>query len=1075
MAVEERVVIKVEVDADITTDLLVIERRIKALEDRFKGLDRRSRDVERSTARFDRSMGRTTRTVNRAHRAFTGFFKTLAKFSFIGMALEVGVLATALIGARLAMATGRVVAHGYQLALRGVAAAAAAVATAVSVAAAAVRQFSEAQLAPFVGGNQQAAVFLRSISAQTGGLLGRGEATALTGQLGRLGLTSTQASAALSQLYDITAGDTKGISSLVTGLATGTEGFSQALGGIGPQGAAIAKQIEGMDTGQLLRSLISGQLTPEAFKGFGDNLASTLIGTVKVEAFGLFNLFADLGAYLVEPFRKAFMEIAVIFRTFILNTSPLIREFGADQFAPSLISGMEKTARWLERLLKDNLPRLEGFSNRMSEIWRGTKDFFSDMADAMRPLEAGADVLLDVLGAAFGGFFGNNLLSGLNTLLVANADTFRDLGDAIGDFVRSLVTAGSGESLLGLVRGLTNLFDQVTTELVPPLTDIAGTLKDIALTAFPPILSILGQIADVMRFVADAIQVVFGAVPGGIDEAGLLMMAAMVGGGRGRSPGRIGALAAAGRGRIAGSGLGTAATGALTAMGLRGATGGFMSGRLMTNSLAKNGLLARTMTHPAMGRVGRLAGPTGLIGGGLIANSLGDAWARGDTSGFNLAQGAAGGAVIGSAFAPGVGTVIGAVIGLGVSYGIGWWRKNKRKENAREFADEVIDKLIGDTLKEVGQDLPTESASLRELLADEEALKEFLDRQHPDADVGEFRKSLEELLPELEAAEKQIADNLTRNLDILARNLRLTDEEALRLAEDLDINLRGAMIAIGDQWDAINAITPDFAGTTVGPEIIASSSFAAGERLADAWATLTAFETRLRDAGSIAAAGFTTTDFQDMFTARATVATTSVEHGGFGLDMALAFNEFYEYLRDVSTRFNIPELADLADEFQASEADLLLSEDYFGPIDDFLDARLRQHSGEPLNLLLMAIENLAMPPDVTQMPGDERAEYQRFLSMGGLPIDSSERGYVRAKALVEMTATVNPQAIIDMTISGVISPAALRDIEAHLRTNLPRLITESGFTGLPSTATENQIGAGSGRDNMERGAGGNEG
>ena len=132
MATEEKVVIKVEVDADISNDLLLIERRIKALEDRTRDFNKRTRDLDKSTdrlnSRFDR-MGKTLRSVT---SVFGKFISTLGKFSFIALAGQIGLFTAGLLAAKAALITGRAAVSAYQASLRGLSVVAAGVATACS-------------------------------------------------------------------------------------------------------------------------------------------------------------------------------------------------------------------------------------------------------------------------------------------------------------------------------------------------------------------------------------------------------------------------------------------------------------------------------------------------------------------------------------------------------------------------------------------------------------------------------------------------------------------------------------------------------------------------------------------------------------------------------------------------------------------------------------------------------------------------------------------------------------------------------------------------------------------------------
>ena len=113
------------------------------------------------------------------------------------------VLTTVLLGAKLAMATGRVAAQGYSIALAGVASAATAAATAVAIAAALMRQFQEAQLSPFTGGLGGAAMRNRSVNPMLRGLMGSEATQQVLRGLSKSGVHVSQQNAVLSELFKL--------------------------------------------------------------------------------------------------------------------------------------------------------------------------------------------------------------------------------------------------------------------------------------------------------------------------------------------------------------------------------------------------------------------------------------------------------------------------------------------------------------------------------------------------------------------------------------------------------------------------------------------------------------------------------------------------------------------------------------------------------------------------------------------------------------------------------------------------------------------------------------------------------
>lgn len=1043
MAVEERVIIKIDVDADITGDLLIVERRIKALEDRFKGLDRKSRDVERSTKRFDKSMLRMDRTTRKLTSSFLKFFKTLGKFSFIGMALEIGVLTAALIGARLAMASGRIIAQGYQFALRGVAAGVLAVASAASVAAAAMRQFSEAQLAPFVGGRAQAAQQLRSIRGPVGGLLGRGESSALTGQLAKQGLSPNQSGNALTQLYNISGGDTKNVSSLVTGLAGDGSGFGQALEGIGPQGADIAKQVEGLDKSEIIAQLTSGALTPEAFQGFADDMANTFVGSLKTEFFGLFNVFADLGANMVGPFQDAFRQMGVIVRTFILNTGPLIEKFGVDSFAPSLIGAMQKTADFLENIIKKNMPKLEGFGTRLTEMWNSTRNFFRDMADAMRPLEAGADVLLSMFGAIFGGFTGNGVLSGFNELLIANADIFQDFGQSVGDLVSALLTAGSGESLLSTVQSMTDIFKQVTTDLVPPLAKIADSIHELVFSALPPIISAMASILEVVAGIMSAVTSVTGSVPGG---GGGLMNAGLL----------LGTMALS-RGRVSRGGPGLAAR--------AGNMGRFVNSGALGFTAGRGGM--------AFGAPSKGVGFGGAAVGGLM---LGDAAMdsfNGDTGLGNVAQGAAGGGLAaGGLLAAGVlsgpvGWTVLAGVGIGavITGGIAWWQKNKKSDNAREFGAALIEESI-DTLADAsGTTVPNTVAALDELLASEERLGEMAKEHNLDQET--LTNTLREQRFILVTLQSTLEGQVNTNLETLSRLLGITAEEALNFANNIGLDLIPAL-TLAQQVGITAANTPDLHSRGRIIQAIGDSQFTKNANAMGARDTSIAFQQRIAESGSIA--DFSVSELEEFAMARSMEMQGDASVGGAGLTAAQADQEFIDLLRVMAREDGTIGAAALANDLEAGRDDILREENailarLFGvELEDKVGQELHEFI-ELQQARLEIMEGIIEGGEIGRQPNDPR---------GPAPtVEQRLAGEIAAVAEIGTMISQNIEtgAKVDLTFSGVLTEETMNVITALVEKNVVKAVAD----GLGSTMPTAVEGARAIASDFNTGGNGNQG
>ena len=163
-------------DGDIAKRLKLIEQQFKRMAKTIARMDRRGNGMNDRFKKLDNNLGKLSRTVQGLFRGFTRLFTMFAKFSFLAMAGEIALFSAALLGVKLALITGRAAASLYNITLKGLSVTAASVASALATAAAAMRQFQEAQLSPFLGGGVtgmgQVARMGRGLGATTSGLLG---------------------------------------------------------------------------------------------------------------------------------------------------------------------------------------------------------------------------------------------------------------------------------------------------------------------------------------------------------------------------------------------------------------------------------------------------------------------------------------------------------------------------------------------------------------------------------------------------------------------------------------------------------------------------------------------------------------------------------------------------------------------------------------------------------------------------------------------------------------------------------------------------------------------------------------
>lgn len=815
MAVEERVVIHVDIDSDIEDDLRGIEARIKAMEDRFDGADKKMSKLDRTVDKTTRKFNKFGSVVTGVAKGFQRFFNILTKFSFVGWAVTIGVASTALLGMKAALATGRIAAQGYTLALKGLSVAAAATASAIAVVAASVRQYSEAMLMPQLsgqaGGSSQ---FLRTISRQITGLIGREDTTALASGLGQIGLNANQANSALTNLFNLSGGNVEGISSILQALRTQNRGDAVseellgALGGIGPQGAGIAEKAGEMTGQEFIDGLISGALTPEAYQGFADQLSTTMLGTLKIEFAAFFDLFANIGEPMIEPFRQAFQEISLIVQDSMLRMAPLINDFGADSFAPTLVTAVEKTTKFIEDNITRYLPDVEQMGKSFVRFFGDVRDFFVEIGEAMKPFEEAGGVLWEFLKAIGGGFGGNNVLDNLNNALVRNAENFERLGVSIGGLIGSLISAfGDTFDRVGdNSEAWASFFDTLASDLIPAAADLVAGINAMLVAALPVIERFIEVVAPILSGLGSILGGVAGTGGGVGNIAGAAFTAWMFAGGR-RGRGISRAFGRGGRGASAGAGLLSRARNPFAFN-----AGGSLLGHATPGAGGKAAQVAGRF-----GKFGKIAKPLPVLGTALSGLDAYNQIESGNVGGGALSGAFAGagiGAGIGSLFpviGTGIGAAVGAVIG-GLGAGIAaHFKKNEIKKEVKQTGVDTAEQYTSLLLDGAGNSFESLSSKATELrsvsgMTDDE-FKTYVRRNFnvntDDLDhFGSFREGFESDL-DTQIAELEFgAERIVSGINVLADALDEAPEDIQRWLDNsgFDISQGIGPQVLADIW-----------------------------------------------------------------------------------------------------------------------------------------------------------------------------------------------------------------------------------------------------------------------------------
>ncbi len=644
MPVQDSVVIKVDVDVDGLSELTLLEQRFEQLDkrsrrfasrisDSSRTMDRYNKSIDRTNTQLDRhdnNMGRINhrhrrfaRTLDRAIAPLKKFITTLSKLSFVALIGQIGLFTIGLLSAKLALITGRAAVQVYQIALKGLSVTAAGVATAVSVAAAAMRQFNEAMLIPSVGGGmtrrgaQNSALLSRSLGSRTTGLLGGEATTALLAGLAKAGVSPTASGGIARQLINLTGGDAAAVQSIAK--AIGSKDSAELRSALsGTAGFRSGSLQEGLSTNQLLAALSSGSIVSENYRGVGAGLAGTFIGTAKTEFSGMKNMFADMGQPLLNPFRDAMMDMARIIRENFLGMSLLIQRFGADSFAPTLVTLVEKTMDFIRSNIFDHLENIEQMGESFVGFFRSIRDFFHGIGAFLVQFEPAANVVIDMFRAmgATGG--GRGLFRSFSDLVVKNAEAFKSFGASIGNVFGAIFDLlKSGQSgFFSKLDLFSDAMNTVASEVIPAIGKLLDALVPILEqlpNALSGLASVLETLAPAIKTIGDLLGAVMGAGPAGGILGGLGLLTLM-------RPGR----ALSGVKRL--PGIGRATPGFLASRQGSMMTGaGFLGFGAASNYYNGPSEIGTMSTIAGGAMMGASFGPMGIaIGAGLgaIANAL---------------------------------------------------------------------------------------------------------------------------------------------------------------------------------------------------------------------------------------------------------------------------------------------------------------------------------------------------------------------------------------------------------------------------------------------------------------------
>ena len=790
---DEKVTIRIDVKAN-TAEIDRVRQKLRQLcreaDDCADTFDRYSKSVDDSAEshkNLDRNSTDTTkrlRQMGREANALSKILKTAYKFAFIAAGIETAALALALSSVNGLLATGRFLVKSYHVAMSALAKAAATAGVALATVAAAQRQFVAAQATGRYGGNYAlASRGLRTMTADAN--LASLGMKALTGAFvtasknARVTGVTTSAMAGLMD-FAVASGDIEkgaaavaNLVSLVQKGGAGQAGVLEAAKELGPEfEKAFKAATKGgkATSAELMKLFSSGELARQA--GLAGGFAATqgsLVGQLKAFMTEMQVMFADLGMQFIEPVQQAFEEIRRIMVRTVTQLMPLLNEFAQGSLLDKLVNGIDKMSQFLVTLMRDYVPRTQGFFQTISSAWDKLTNGFERFNKYLRQFSAASKIINKFFGQIFGAIGSGlkNNFEAFGVMLVDNQVEFDKFG----------------QSLARLITEIFNLFNAI---------------REAFMKALPYISSLAEVIANVVRSIADLLRMMtsfggFGALAGLM----LPMMAGLGGKGKGGAGGRRGGkMGGAGVLGMVGATLGTAALTSIPGIGKE--LGSMASAAALAAMFAPTtaaGSFALPAALAAAGYVGTdtltdMTYREGLFGTGLGAKN------KAVSAGTGAAAGTAIGATVGSIL-PGVGTAIGAIGGAiigGIIGGVnGWMKEGKYKKQAKDAARTFVDGYSSAVEEALGSnDYETAAKALAEFNIQ---AKLMADNQ---VKSGTALKEANALWEENRAVYESALDTMLARTNDLMTATGLSAEGARELATAAGVDLSNSMLTLKD-------------------------------------------------------------------------------------------------------------------------------------------------------------------------------------------------------------------------------------------------------------------------------------
>jgi len=523
MAIEQKVVIRVEIDPDMTK-AAAVNAFLSALDKRLDKTNKKlnkTRDLLKDGVAFH---------LGRAARKMADFGKAILKVNFKGLIVELGLITIGLVAMKGALAAGRGIMRGWNSTVSFLkvttAGFTASIVALVSALTAANRQFQQTQLSPFIGGMQNAREAMGALRSESLAPMGVQNVSGTAAMLSRAGIDTRKQAAIMREMANISSGDPKAFQAMSQAVATvqssgSTKAGVDALKGLGPMFKNVAGQAGSMSAQEFMKALGSGGLTPEAFQGQMQRINETLMGGFKGMVTKLYVALADMGLPFLDPLRNALAQIEHIFLRTLFRVTGAIHAFGLETFVPKLISGVERFTNWWVKLIVNDLPRLMEVYGKIADWWRnftaGTGQWFGRLGAGMDKFKESGEAAWEFWKNIFkeiGGFFGGRF-NEYDKDIIKNRKEFEMFGTSLGRVIAGIlgVVTAFKDEFMNMLPELNDFFAFLTLDVFPVMQDFAEQFAKAFKSALPVIRNIVSAFLPLLKLLNGLI--------GGLGEANM--------------------------------------------------------------------------------------------------------------------------------------------------------------------------------------------------------------------------------------------------------------------------------------------------------------------------------------------------------------------------------------------------------------------------------------------------------------------------------------------------------------------------------------------------------------------------